>query len=160
MAVVNTKAQALQNADAKPVVFNNARVTRMDLHASVGTVESVSGDNTGSTYRTSRFPSNAKVSEVLLSNDALGGGCAADIGIYLAEEGAVVDADVFGSAVSLIAAQTKLDVTHESGVYDFADIDKPIWEVLGLSADPQVDYELVATLTADSASTTAPSSVE
>lgn len=153
MAVVNTLATALSNADGKPVIFNNARVTRMAKWGAIGNVESVSGDNTGSTYRLLRIPSNARVPQVLLSNDALAGAAAGDVGLYQTADngGAVVDADFFASAVSLVAAASKVDVTLESGVIDFANLEQPLWELLGLLTDPFVDYDVAVTLTADSA---------
>jgi len=39
-------------------------------------------------------------------------------------------------------------VTHESGVFDVANIEKRLWEALGLSADPKIWYDIVVTLTA------------
>jgi hypothetical protein len=67
-----------------------------------------------------------------------------------------VDADHFGSAVSLSGgAIAKSSVVHESGVYAYTSIEKPLWEALGLSADSNRMYDVTATLTgaADAAGT-------
>lgn len=153
MAVVNTLATALSNADAKPVIFNNSRVTRMPQWQAVGSIEIVATDSIGSTFRMLRVPSNARVNEVLLSNEAQGGATTLDIGLYRVanDGGAVVDADFFASAQSIVAANTRLDVTLESGVIDIADLEKPLWELLGLGSDPMVEYDVVGTLVAAAA---------
>jgi hypothetical protein len=75
----------------------------------------------------------------------------ADFGVYqtTANGGAVVDADAFGSAVSLATAiTTGTNILHESGVLDISEIEQPLWQILGLSSDPGIDYDIVATLTA------------
>ncbi len=66
----------------------------------------------------------------------------------------MVDADFFGSAISLKdGALTALDVTHESAVFSLANAEKPLWLALGLTADPNLVYDVAATLTAASDAT-------
>ena len=60
----------------------------------------------------------------------------------------MVDADHFASAQSIATALKNSDVTHESGVFDIDDVEKPLWEALGLTADPQRFYDIAVTLTA------------
>jgi hypothetical protein len=114
------------------------------------TLETFALDDIGSRYRFMSIPSNARVAQVLLSCDNLGATGAIDIGIYQTTEngGAVVDADHFASAVLVTSVRQNLDVTFESGVYDLAKIEQPLWQVLGLTADPKRDYDIVATATA------------
>lgn len=153
MAVVTTKAGPITNRDASPKVLSNAAVAAGVLKEAVGTVESVSGDSIGSEYIFASIPSNAVVSQVLLYCDDIGTTAAADIGLYksTADGGAVVDADFFGSAVSLSGgALNGTDVTHESAVFGLEDAEKPLWEALGLASDPNLMYDVVATLTAAS----------
>lgn len=150
MAVVNTKATVVTNADAKPVDLSGAYLAHGRLRDVVGTVEAVSGDSIGSTYRLGRVWSGSRISEVLLSCDAITT-CAGDVGLYDIADvngGAVVDADLFASAQSLAAALNDLNVTHESGVFNIDDVEKRLWEALGLSADPKKWYDVVVTLTA------------
>lgn len=149
MAVVNTKGTAITNADATPRVANNSRIARAELMEAVGTLEAVSGDSIGSTYRLARVGSNARVSRILLSCDAITT-CTGDVGIYktAADGGAVVDADFFASANALSAALANSDVTHESGVFGVEDVEQPLWQALGLTADPGILYDIVVTLTA------------
>jgi hypothetical protein len=60
--------------------------------------------------------------------------------------GAVVDADLFGSAISC-ASQVKItEILEESAEYTIAEMAKPLWEVLGLTADPHRFYDVCATV--------------
>lgn len=153
MAVVTTKSGAITNRDSAPSVLSNMNIAGGTLKEMVGTLESVSGDNIGSKYIFGSIPSNARVSQVLLYSDDVGTTTIADFGLYhtTADGSAVVDADFFGSAVSLKdGALNGSDITHESTAYDIDDIEKPVWQALGLSADPMCMYDVVATLTAAS----------
>lgn len=156
MAVVAVKSTGITNADAK--VLNNARVFRGVLEEAVGTVEAANGDSIASVYRFCRVPSNARISRVLLSCDAITSG-AGDVGVYKTarDGGAVVDVDFFGSAVSIASALSNSDITHEADPADAgagfgqADVEKPLWQALGLTADPYIEYDIAVTLTAAAA---------
>lgn len=148
MAVVNTKASAITAADAGTAVKKN--LTAGVLKECAGTLEAVSGDSIASVFRLARVPSNARISRVLLSCDAITT-CAGDVGVYdvaAVNSGAVIDADFFASAQSLATALANTDVTHESGVFGVEDIEQPLWQALGLSADPGKQYDIAVTLTA------------
>lgn len=148
-AVVNTKAAQITNMDASTQTLNRTNMMSGKLREAVGTAEAANGDSIGSTYRLARVPSRARISRVLLSCDAITT-CAGDVGVYrtAGDGGAVVDADAFASAQSLASALANQDVTHESGVFGVEDVEQPLWEALGLSADPRVFYDIVVTLTA------------
>lgn len=158
MAVENLKSTHISNATATPVVLNTAPLgAGAQLHESAGTVTSAAAASSTSTYRMCRVPSNARISQVLLSNGAAGATGAADVGVYETNDngGAAVDAGLFGSAVAITAAQNHLDVTYESGQYTLAESEKPLWEVLGKTKDTQREYDIVITLTADVVNATA-----
>lgn len=152
MGVVTTKSAAITNRDATPRVLNNGRVTGARLHRAAGLVAVANGNSTGSIYIFCSIPSNAIVSDVKVTSADIGTTTTADFGIYqtTANGGAVVDADHFGSAVSLKdGAIAKSSVVHESTVYPYTAIEKPLWEALGLSADTNRMYDVCATLTGD-----------
>lgn len=159
MAVVNTKAAAITNADAAQQALVSPKILGAPMREAHGTLEAVNGDSIGSTYRLCRVPSRAVISRVLLSCDAITT-CAGDVGVYetAANGGAVVDADFFASAQSLAAALANTDVTHEADPadaaagYGLADVEKPLWQALGLTADPMKFYDIAVTLTAAAAS--------
>lgn len=154
MATVSVSSTQITNRDASPRVMSNARITRGSLLCSCGTVETSAADDIGSKYKLAQIPSNACVKQLLLSCDSLGTAGAADIGIYQTTDngGAVVDQDFFASAQALTSALANSDVTFEANgadaSYDKSMVEKPLWQALGLTADPKRDYDVVATLTA------------
>jgi len=150
MAVEALKSAAITNADATPLVLTNARIMAGAMREAVGTKQASASASIGSTYALCRVPSNARISQVIASCDAFDTTGAADIGIYQTADngGAVVDADFFASALLLTTALPNTVCTHESGVFGIEDVEKPLWEALGLSADSMRDYDVVMTLTA------------
>lgn len=151
MAVVNTKSTAVTNADSTTQTLNKQTLAGGRLRQSVGTIEAANGDDIGSTFRFCRVHSSWRISRVDLFCDAVTSG-AMDVGIYdiaSVNSGAVIDADHFASAASIATAITVgTNITHESGVYGVEDIEKPLWEALGLSSNPNKWYDVVGTLTA------------
>lgn len=156
MAVVTTKAAVPTNRDASPRVLSNASLAAGAMRQAIGFVEAVNGDSIGSKYIMCTIPSNAFGEIVKLYCDAITT-CAADIGIYrtTGDGGAVVDVDFYASAQSLAAAiTTGTEVQHEADATDagvgfgLADLEKPLWQRLQLTRDPQIDYDVVLTLTA------------
>jgi hypothetical protein len=77
----------------------------------------------------------------------------ADVGLYQTDEngGAVVDADFFASAWDFSNADvSNVQLTHEAAAgasFLVNEMEQRVWEVLGLSADPNIYYDVVLTLT-------------
>jgi len=143
MAAENLKSASITNRDATPPVLTSSQggfVRRV-----WGKVESAGGD-AGSTYRFCSIPSNARAITVRFSSDDLSGGAATmNLGLYqtAANGGAVVDADFFASAIDVNAGAVAVtDVTFERDATRIADLEKPLWEQLGLSADSLRDYDV------------------
>lgn len=150
MAVVTVKSGVLTNRDASPQVFSNPALQASFLREQVGVLELASGDSIASLLKFFSIPSNARLSQLLLFCDDVGTTGAMDLGLYRTTKdgGAVVDADFFGSAIVLSGgALNGVDITHESTVYDIDDLEKMIWQALGLTEDPQTFYDVVGTLT-------------
>lgn len=149
MATEALKSLAITNRDATPQVKNSSFLEAGLLRESVGTVEAGAGD-TSSTYRMCQVPSNCRISQLMLFSDDVGASGAVDIGIYqtTANGGAVVDQDFFASAVDVnTAALNGSDVTYEAATAtaQIDDIEKTLWNQLGLSADPGIMYDVVIT---------------
>jgi hypothetical protein len=157
--MANVNSTWITNAVASPVVLtDSAKSTgRLREASSVATVSATQAS--GDTIRMVRVPSNARISQVLLSTaDATTAG-AIDIGIYQTIEngGAVVDSDLFASALALTGGPFQnSDQTFESTEYTYAESALPLWEVLGLTSDSNRDYDVVlkVTTTFDAAGTT------
>ncbi|WKB53018.1 hypothetical protein [Eleftheria terrae] len=150
MAVVTVKSAAIIAADT-PGGKGGLTLGPRRLYEAVSTVEVTNGDSVGSQFRLARVHSSVRMSQILIKCDAITA-AAADFGVYDTPQngGLVVDADAFGSAVALATAivATPLDVLHESGVLDIAEIEQPLWQILGLTSDPGKEFDIVATLTA------------
>jgi hypothetical protein len=148
MAVNAYKTNAITNLDATPIVRANPWVHGGNSKQFAGTVEAVNGDSIGSTYRFFRIGSWMRPVGLTLFCDAITS-AAADVGLYrtATDGGAVVSAALFGSAVSLASAiTTGTNVRFEQD--DIANVEKRVWELLGLSADPNLEYDVALTLTA------------
>jgi hypothetical protein len=152
MAVVTVKSTQITNRDATPRVLSNSRVVRGDVHHARGVCAIANGDSIASKYLFCSIPSNAIPVSVRVTSPDIGTTTAGDIGLYktTADGGAVADVDFFASALSLSGgALAKSDVTNEnSAVATPANGEKTVWELLGLSADSGLMYDVVLTLTA------------
>lgn len=145
-AAANTKATGVTNADATPPVRTHVLVSQGRLHESVGTVEIAAADDAASVYRVARVHSSWRIAEIKRFNDAITSGSAFDCGVYdiAANGGAAVDADLFGTDITLVSASvTGVEETFEALNID--KIEKPLWEALGLSTDPGKWYDLAYT---------------
>jgi len=118
----------------------------------MGVVETSAADDIGSKYVMCSVPSNARMSQLLLSSDDLGSVGAVNIGLYqtTANGGAEVDADFFASAQVLTTAISNTDVLGEAvganASLDVSEREMPIWQAIGLTADSKIDYDIVLTV--------------
>lgn len=153
MAVVNTKSAAISARDTPGTALVGPHQIKSQVNCAIGKVEVANGDSIASTLRACQVPSNARIVRVSIRCTAITSG-AGDIGLYqtAAAGGAVVDADLFASAQSIASALASwTDVTNESTTITATLVEKRLWEVLGLTSDPSVTYDVVMTLTAAAA---------
>lgn len=155
-AVVNVKDTVITNADLTGLAGmypNKAFLARGRPHWMRGVCTTANGDSIASTYRFARVKSNDLVNRILIDNASCGAGCTINIGLCdtAANGGAAVSASLFASAVDINTAQRALDVTRQSGTITVANMEKRIWELLGLAADPQKEYDVTGTLAAAAA---------
>lgn len=147
MAVVNVKSDVLTDIDAVPSVKVNASRKGGPVKVDIGSATFAASDAT-SVARVLRVRSDVRMTALRLGSADLGTGGTVDIGVHQTEAngGAVVDADFFASAVDTDTAALKLtDVLNESGVVTLANYGKRLWEQLGLSADPNLEYDITIT---------------
>lgn len=152
MAVVTTKSAAITNRDATPKVLNNAGATGDTLKQVTGLATIVNGDSVASKFIFFSVPSNAYVRSLKVTCPDIGTTTAMDVGLYRTTQdgGAVVDVDYWASAVSLSGgALSKSEIIGESGAAGglLTNFEKRIWEILGLTSDPNLVYDVVGTLT-------------
>lgn len=150
MATEALKSTIVTNADASIQTLNKKGLSGGVVKIERGTIPLTNGADIGSTYRFARIPSRARIVAVKLYCDAVTT-CAADFGLYrtAADGGAVVDADAFASAQSLATAiLTGTEIQHESGVYGIEDSESQLWQIAAATSDPNIMYDITATLTA------------
>jgi len=147
--MANVNSTWITNAVATPKVATSSNESAGTLIEASSEATVSATQTSGDTIRLVRVPSNARISQVLLSTaDATTAG-AINIGVYQTADngGAVVDADLFASALALTGGPfNNSDQTFESGEYTYAESALPLWEVLGLSADSNREYDIVATV--------------
>lgn len=154
MAVANTLSSELTDRDAG---------TRLDVHDIGGrlkiktaTLEVAAADDDGSTYRFFRVGSGHSIKSLQLLCDAITAGSDYDCGLYTIEGGAVVDADLYADGITVETAVPAVPHVAATAAYlelrfgdattaDIADVNNKVWEDLGLSADPQLEYDVVLT---------------
>lgn len=147
MAVANTKSASITAFDNKPRQIVPGYKHGAPLRRSFDTAEVAAADDDGSVYRLLRLPSSACLKELNLLNDAIAGGTDYDVGVYRTADdgGAVVNANIFCDAIDVTVARTlPLNAVFEGGL-DIINADTRLWELLGLTEDPHVDYDICIT---------------
>lgn len=151
MAVVERLSGQITNRDAVPRVANNPGTAAGALKAAVGKVLTVATDDIASVYRYFTVPSSATMHSLRLYSPDIGSAAAAaDVGLYrtTADGGAVVDADFFAAAINLNAgAVNGQDCLLGTSGLPLSEMEMPLWQALGLTADPKVDYDVCLTAT-------------
>jgi hypothetical protein len=147
MGVVTTKSKFITNRDAG--TLSNSNYAKGMMIESLGVASAASGDSVGSKYVMCQVPSNARMSELLVTAPDIGTTTAGDIGLYdtTANGGAVVDADFFTAAFVLNAGAVANSNVCHGNIVTLANSEKMIWELLGLTSDPNKHYDIVVTLT-------------
>lgn len=167
MAGHNLKSTSITNLDATPLVPNTIGEGAVgSLMVANDSVTTVSGDDTTSTYRLCRIPTNAKVKSLIIDS-AIATAGSGDIDIAFSDStvdgtpqnlaGGVVqitgpvDNKLFGAAQSLVAASRK-DFTF-AGTFTPAMQNLPLWQALvnlgatQFSADPGGYFDIFVKIT-------------
>lgn len=148
MAVVNRNSVYIANAVAVPPVLNDPHLRNVVKEA-IGEVTPATDDSATSVARLLRVPTNARISELMITSAAFTTAGNVDVGVYRTAEdgGAVVDADFFASALALTAAQVKANILNESTTNTLAKQQQPLWQALGVATDPGGYYDIAYTIT-------------
>lgn len=159
MATEALKTAAVTAAEATPPTRTNAGKGGAGLLRHIdGYLTATTAMDSGSTYEMVLVPSEAVVKEVWACLDTAVTTFTGDIGVYYANtrdvpsdlRGDVIDADFWGSAIALAAIVVPTQYTMESTQCTVADMQRPLWEAAGLTADPKCMLAIVITLTATS----------
>lgn len=158
MSVDHVKASAITNLDAKPPV----RATEGEgapgyAIINEGYATAVASSSADATYQLVRVPSNAKLKKLVFESEAQGAG-KFDIGVYYATDGSklgaaiallaadAIDQDFFATIIDCASAVVRTDILNESGTNTLDKRSQPLWQMIGLSADPRCNLDIVATV--------------
>lgn len=146
MAIVTTKSTTITNRDAVPAVINDGRLERGTLKSAVGQVAVGAADSATSYYPLVSLPSTAMVRAIYASCVTGMTTLAANIGVFLTTKasGGVAlgtiaftgSATFFASAQSFASVLSRSDVTNQSTTYTTAKREQPLWQAIGMAADP------------------------
>jgi hypothetical protein len=126
-----------------PTGINHGRMRVSSCYLNVETASATNGDDA----RLIAFKSSDRIHRMFVSADGVPTAGTMDIGLAAAgssHDGADVDDALFAEALDLSSAIDQVDEYDEHDLDNF-DRGKPLWELAGLSADPVVDYDLIAT---------------
>jgi hypothetical protein len=147
MGAVTVKATAISNADQlSPKISSASYLGKSPVFGAVGTLAVGASDSAGSIYRFCRVPSGSRIHRMDIFSDAISGFSSATVGLYDIQDasgnaGAVVSGSLFASGVDLSVAQTEpYDVLFNN--LSIANMEKRVWELLGLTADPFKFYDV------------------
>lgn len=158
MAVANTKSTLVTNADTLTGKQNDPRLDGARVRTKKAFASVAAADDAASVYRMFRVSSKDKVHSLLLFSSGITSLSDLDTGLYDTAEngGAVVDKDFFGDGTDVSSAQlTGVQVAFQAspGAAEFSidKIEMPLWQALGLTSDPNKDYDVCLTSNSDPA---------
>lgn len=158
MAVDHVKSTAITNLDASPRVAPTAGTGgSARLHQINGYATAVASSSADATYQLVRVPSDAVIKQIVFESEAQTAG-KFDLGVYYASDGSkdgiptsllaadAIDQDFFATVIDCASAVLETIVTNESATYTLAKRNQPLWQAVGLSADPKCNFDIVATV--------------
>jgi hypothetical protein len=148
-AINNNLGNLLTNSYATPLIANGAGADSVStlIWSSYCAIPVVGTDLAGSTYRFGRVKSSDVIHGLSFGSTALTAG-AISLGLYFTNTGAVAATNADHLFATSINCASAVVVTEERYVnLAFTTAGKRVWELLGLSADPVVVYDVVGTST-------------
>lgn len=158
MAISNIKDASIIGLDAVPrIAPTTGKGASGYLREQSGHVVTVAADSQNSIYQLVRLPFSAKVKDVLFESAAQAAGTF-DVGVYYATDGSnalsktallaadAIDQDFFATLIAVTSAVARTDITNESGLYTIDKREQPLWQALGLAADPGGNADICITI--------------
>lgn len=151
MAITYNNSDLMANTFASPGLLNPSGLDHTRTRINRGTFTPITTDSSGSIYRICQVQSGDWAINLLVSNTALGATGSFNFGLYTPNNGSVtvapvaVSASLFAAAQALTAAGAFTSI--RLAALTAASLKQQIWQMLGLSADPKLTYDLCATST-------------
>ncbi len=150
------KSTIITNRDATPKVLTDSFLSGGIMEEVQGSVKTGATDTANSYYRLVSVPSNARVSELYWQSEAFGSGSILDVGVFypttipqgggsfLANTlaGTIISSSIFATGLTGNAANALTLITNQSTNYLIPLQETPLWNVLGLTADPEINFDI------------------
>lgn len=145
-AINNNFGSLLVNSYATPPITNlaGADTDYSLIWTAYCAIPAVATDLAGSTYRFGRVRSSDIIHSLSFAATALTAG-AISLGLYVPNTGVVVSVALFATSINCASAVVLTDERYVNLALTTAG--KRVWELLGLSSDPGVSYDVVGTST-------------
>lgn len=154
MAVVDLKSLTLTDLEAEPQVVNSVLHNHGRLRVKSDFLTSASGDDDLSLYRFFRVRSSDSIKSLQFRSEAIGSASGWDCGLYTIDGGAEVDLDLYADGFDpstivpvvphIVAEGPYLELRFgDSATSILSDINNAVWQDLGLSTDPFLEYDVV-----------------
>lgn len=156
MAVENIKSTAIIALDTIPPFPSTTGEGSSGYERVLDGIAAVAAASSAtSTYRIARLPSNAKLKSLGIFTDAAPGAGAVSVGASYSDstvdgtnaalQGTLISATAFGTTLTLAAtANTRVDALTTLAVGKRL---QPLWQALGLTADPGGFIDILVTVT-------------
>jgi hypothetical protein len=158
MAVVTKLSTFLTNRDAVPKVLTDPFIAGGQVSAQYGFASVTTGDSINSAYKLVSIPSNARVIALTYVNGALGASVTADVGVWyptaIPQGGAnFLAASLAGTLVGSVSNLINAGIAMASAQNTFtealslanltaAQMEQPLWQMVGLSTDPELSFDV------------------
>jgi hypothetical protein len=146
MPVINSNEIVnLANIALNPPVLPQAKTNGASVQVATAIVNVATTDSATSTWRLARLPSNALLHQLTVSTTAQTGSTDFDIGVAYNPDklsGALINVNCLADALTLATASRSLDGLKDVSITNSA---KELWELAGLSIDPQCDLDIIFT---------------
>lgn len=140
----NVKSTSITNRDAVPAVLNTAGLgAAARLKEAYESVTTTTGGTATDKYIMIEVPTTARVGSVQLQAAAMTQG-SFNVGVYANTKagGTAIDATFFAAAVSCATAVAPTEIKHQSGSYAINEQSMPLWQAVGLTADPGGTFDI------------------
>ena len=135
------KSTTLTNIETNPPVKTGPAKMHGRLHVCQETISVEAAAANDEVFRMFRVHSSWVPVHIWLYNDAITSGATYDFGLHDVNEGSAVDADLWVTDLAMTSARTTSPIDLRFEDLNITGIGKPIWQLLGLSADPGLWYD-------------------
>lgn len=146
MAQTFNNSDLMSNIFASPGLLNPSGLDSYITKVKRGTVTPITTDSSTSIYRICQVQSGDWVPNLTVTNTALGATGSFNVGLYTPNGGSTtvaptaVSASLFAAAFACTSAQALVSIRFSA--LTAASAKQQIWQMLGLSADPKLTYDL------------------